>query len=279
MTISEWLSRAKAVLAETGCPDPAIDARWMAEDVLGMRRADLTFEGDRAVPADKLDTLEKMLARRAAGEPVQYILGRADFMGLSFEVSRAVLIPRQDTETLVETALIAVRRYEAPAVLDLCCGSGCVGLSLKSLAPHAKVTLADISFDALEVAHRNARALEADAALRQGDLFDAVKHKRFDVIAANPPYIPQGELAGLQHEVRYEPALALDGGADGLDFYRRIAEGAPKHMNPGGSIFLEVGAGQARDVLALLREHIDCADSGAVEDLNHIERVIWARMK
>ena len=279
MTISEWLSRAQARLAETGCPDPAIDARWMAEDALGMSRAELKFEGDSAVPAAKLRALDRMLERRAAGEPVQYILGRADFMGLPFYVDHSVLIPRQDTETLVESALIDVRRLSSPAVLDLCCGSGCIGLSLKSLAPHAEVTLTDVSDEALEIARRHARALEADVQLRRGDLFDAVKGRRFDVIASNPPYIPRRELAGLQREVQYEPALALDGGEDGLDFYRRIAAGAPAHLNHGGSVFLEVGAGEAGAALALLKTHIDCADSGAIEDLNHIDRVIWARMK
>ena len=279
MTISEWLSRAQARLAETGCPDPAIDARWMAEDALGLRRADLVFEGDCAIPDGQLERLEQMLERRAAGEPVQYILGRADFMGLSFYVDRSALIPRQDTETLVEAALIALRGQPAPAVLDLCTGSGCVGLSLKSLAPHAEVTLADISADALEIARRNARALGVDVALRQGDLFDAVRRGRFDVIACNPPYIPTGELEGLQREVRYEPRLALDGGADGLDFYRRIAAGAPAHLNPGGTIFLEVGAGEAEAVLALLRARLDCADTGVIQDLNRIDRVTWARIR
>ena len=279
MKISEWLSQAQARLAETGCPDPQIDARWMAEDALGMTRTELKFESDRALTPAQQAALGRMLERRAAGEPVQYILGRADFMGLQFHVDRGVLIPRQDTETLVETALIDVRRRPSPTVLDLCAGSGCIGLSLKSLAPQADVTLADISADALEIAKKNARALGVDAQLRHGDLFDAVRGRRFDIIASNPPYIPSGELPDLQREVRFEPALALDGGADGLDFYRRIAAGAPAHLNAGGAIFLEVGLGEAGAVLALLREAADCADSGVVKDLNGIDRVIWARMK
>lgn len=279
MNIAEWLDHARTQLADSGCPDPDIDARWMAEDTLGMTRAELKFESDRAVPAEALVRLDAMLQRRAAGEPVQYILGRADFMGLQFYVDRSVLIPRQDTETLVEAALIAVREYAAPSVLDLCTGSGCIGLSIKSLAPGAAVSLSDISRDALEVARRNMRALGVEAELHHGDLFRAVGRRRFDLIVSNPPYIPRGDLAGLQREVQFEPALALDGGPDGLDVYRRIAAEAPEHLNPGGSVYLEVGIGEAESVLSLLREHIDCADSGVIQDLNGIDRVVHVRSK
>ena len=240
----------------------------------------LVFEGDRAIPRHQLYRLEAMLDRRAAGEPVQYILGSADFMGLRFRVDGAVLIPRQDTETLVEAALIELRqRPGSPALLDLCAGSGCVGLSLASLAPNARITLADISPEALEVARANQKALGVKAELRQGDLFSAVGRERFDIIASNPPYIPTGALSGLQREVRFEPRIALDGGADGLDFYRRIAEGAADHLNPGGAIFLEVGIHQAQPVLDLVRAKLPCTQAGTVRDLNGIERVVFGKME
>ena len=279
MTISDWLRHAQGVLTETGCPDPGIDARWMAEDVLGMTRVDLKFEGDREVTPAQLTRLNGMLARRAAGEPVQYILERADFMGLIFHVDKRVLIPRQDTETLVEHALIELSQRGECRVLDLCTGSGCVGLSIASLAPLARVTLTDISRDALEVARMNAGRLSADVDIRHGDLYRAVGRRRFDLIVSNPPYIPHIQLADLQREVRHEPALALDGGRDGLDLYRRIAHEAPDHLNPGGAICLEVGIGEAPDVLALLRDALSPAGSGAVRDLNGIERVVWARTR
>lgn len=279
MTISEWLTHARDRLTQTGCPDPDIDARWIAEDALGMTRQGLVFEGDRAISRHQLYTLESMLDRRAAGEPVQYILGSADFMGLRFKVDHGVLIPRQDTETLVEAALIDLRqRPGQPTLLDLCCGSGCVGLSLASLAPHARITLTDISPEALEIAKANQKALEVRAELRQGDLFDALDRERFDVITANPPYIPSGELPALQREVRFEPALALDGGADGLDFYRRIAEAAPDHLNPGGALFLEVGIHQAPAVLELVKAHLPCTEAGTVRDLNGVERVVFGKI-
>ena len=280
MTITEWLTHARERLAQTGCPDPDVDARWIAEDALGMTRQDMVFEGDRAIPRAQLYTLESMLDRRAAGEPVQYILGSADFMGLRFRVDHGVLIPRQDTETLVEAALIELRQRPGhPTLLDLCCGSGCVGLSLASLAPHTHVTLADISPEALEIAKANQKALEVRAELKQGDLFNAVGRERFDVITANPPYIPSGELPALQREVRFEPALALDGGEDGLDFYRRIAEGAGDHLNPGGAIFLEVGINEGPAVLALLKEHLPCVQAGTAKDLCGVDRVVFAKTR
>ncbi|MBQ3269192.1 MAG: peptide chain release factor N(5)-glutamine methyltransferase [Clostridia bacterium] len=278
MTISDWLRRAQAALTASGCPDPAIDARWMAEDALGMTRQELTFESDRSIPPDALARLDAMLERRVDGEPVQYILGSADFMGLRFCVGPGVLIPRQDTETLAEAALVALRAMPgSPAVLDLCAGSGCIGLSLASLAPDARVTLADISREALEIARRNEKALGVRAELRHGDLYDAVGQARFDLIVSNPPYIPSGELATLQREVRFEPKLALDGGSDGLDFYRSIAAGASKHLNPDGAIYLEVGIGEAPAVLDLLRRALPHIETGTIRDLNGIERVVYGK--
>ena len=279
MNISDWLTHAASQLTASGCPDPRIDARWMVEDTLGMSRTELKFESDRAVPAEALARLEAMLARRCAGEPVQYILGSADFMGLKFQVSSGVLIPRQDTETLVEAALIALQGAgDDPRLLDLCTGSGCIGLSLASLVPRARVTLCDASREALEIAKKNMHALGVKVDIRHGDLFDAVGRAKFDLIASNPPYIPRGELSELQKEVQYEPRLALDGGPDGLDFYRRIASEAGSHLNPGGSVYLEVGIGQAPAVLELLKASLPCLEAGTIKDLNGIERVVFAKI-
>lgn len=279
MNISDWLRHAQAVLTASGCPDPQIDARWMAEDTLGMSRSELKFESDRALTGGQQSRLDAMLSRRASGEPVQYILGTADFMGLRFHVGPGVLIPRQDTETLVEAALIAVReRSGVPAVLDLCAGSGCIGLSIASLAPRAEVTLADVSRDALEYARKNLHELGVKAELRHGDLFAAVGREKFDIIVSNPPYIPRSELIQLQREVRYEPQLALDGGPDGLDLYRRIAQEAEGHLKPGGAMFLEVGAGQSDAVLELVKSKLPCLEAGTIRDLNGIERVVFAKI-
>ena len=277
MTIGEWLRHAKDALAESGCPDPQIDSRWIAEDTLGLSRPEMHFETERSLSPEEHERLEALLQRRVQGEPVQYLLHSACFMGLNFYVDSRVLIPRQDTETLVEAVIVALRQLEKPRMLDLCAGSGAIGLSVRTLVPGADVTLADCSRDALEVVRENARRLGVDVDIRHGDLFRAVWHQKFDLIASNPPYIPTGDLPLLQREVQREPQLALDGGGDGLEFYRRIAADAPEHLNPGGSIYLEVGAGQADAVRALLTERMECAEAGAINDLNGIPRVVWAR--
>lgn len=277
MTIGEWLRRARDVLAESGCPDPAIDSRWIAEDTLGLTRTELHFEAERSIDADVLENLEARLKLRAQGEPVQYILKSAYFMGQKFYVDNRVLIPRQDTETLVEAVIVALHEFPEADVLDLCAGSGAIGLSVKTLIPSARVTLTDVSKEALEVVRKNAHDLNVDVDIRHGDLFKAVGKDKFDLIVSNPPYIPRADLAGLQREVRREPMLALDGGQDGLDLYRRIAAEASAHLNPGGFIYLEVGIGEAEPVLALVTENIECAQAGVINDLCGIPRIVWAR--
>ena len=277
MTISEWMKSAIEALKASDCPDPEIDARWIAEDVLGMSAPELRFEAQYTPETEKQASLDDCLRRRCAGEPVQYILKRADFMGLRLYVDERVLIPRQDTETLAEAAIVALQGKANTNVLDLCAGRGAIGLSIATLVPGAHVTLADASAGALEVARKNAQELNVHADFRKGDLFHAVGREKFDLIVSNPPYIPSDELRKLQREVQFEPALALDGGADGLDFYRRIAAEAGAHLNPGGSIYLEVGAGQAEDVHEILRAQLDAAASGIQKDLNGIERIVWLR--
>ena len=279
MTITEWIKNAAEALENAGCPDPAIDARWIAEDLLNMTASALRFEGQNAIPSEKLEEMNACLQRRRMGEPVQYILRRGDFMGMRFYVDSRVLIPRQDTETLVESVIIALQGRHEPKVLDLCTGSGAIGVSIGTLVPGANVTLADISTGALEVAKKNAHDLGVEVTLRHGDLFKAVGREKFDMIVSNPPYIRSSEMEELQAEVKFEPAIALDGGLDGLNFYRRIAEEAPAHLNAGGSIYFEVGEGEARDVLDLLKNNLDCADCGIIKDLTGIERIVWARSK
>ena len=262
---------------QSGCPDPSVDARWIAEDALRMSPTELRFEGHNALKPRQLDEMNAYLTRRKQGEPVQYILQREDFMGLKLYVDKRVLIPRQDTETLVEAVIVELQTKKKPRVLDLCAGSGAIGLSIKSLVPGAEVTLSDLSTGALEVVKKNAHALEVEVSIRHGDLFAAVGREKFDLIVSNPPYIRASEMACLQREIQFEPAMALDGGLDGLDFYRRIASGAADHLNPGGCLYLEVGEGEAPDVLRMVRAGLNCKASGVLKDLNGIERIVWAR--
>ncbi|MBQ3575641.1 MAG: peptide chain release factor N(5)-glutamine methyltransferase [Clostridia bacterium] len=279
MTVSEWLSGAIHALEASGCPDPQVDARWIAEDMLHLTTAELRFAAQNELTDEQLSVLDHCLERRKQGEPVQYILGSADFMGLKFHVDSRVLIPRQDTETLVEAAIVELQMQGGKTVLDMCTGSGCIGLSIKSLAADAEVTLSDISRDALEVASKNAHALALDVKIRHGDLFKAVGREKFDLIVSNPPYLRTDEMHQLQEEVRFEPSLALEAGERGMDFYEKIATEVPKHLNPGGAIYLETGCEQARDVLALLEKHLDAQASGIIRDLCGVERVAWARSK
>lgn len=279
MTVSEWLSGAIGALEASDCPDPQVDARWIAEDMLKMSAAELRFAAQNELTDAQLDLLNICLDRRKTGEPLQYILGSADFMGLKFHVDSRVLIPRQDTETLVEAAIVELQARNSKKTLDMCTGSGCIGLSIKSLVPDADVTLSDISAAALEVAEKNARALSAEVKIRRGDLFKAVGREKYDLIVSNPPYLRTDEMEELQKEVRHEPFLALEAGDRGMDFYERIAAEAPKHLLPGGAIYLETGCEQARDVVELLNKHMDAQASGIIRDLCGIERVAWARSK
>jgi len=277
MTIADWLRHAAARLEASGCPDPKVDSTWIAENTLGMTRSGLVFGGTRDLNDDQLRRLNEALERRTAGEPVQYILGTAPFMGMEFIVTPDVLIPRQDTETLAEAVVVEARRRESAKLLDLCTGSGALGLCVASLCPDVQATLADVSAEALDVARANAHRLGVRATFRHGDMFAAVRHERFDVIACNPPYIPTAELDGLQREVQFEPRIALDGGVDGLSFYRTMAAEAPAHLNEGGAVLVEVGMGQAQDVRRLFDEGLGAREGGVIKDLNGIERVVWAR--
>lgn len=296
MTFRDWLTDAQQKLEASGCPDPHVDAAWLLEDMLGISTAQVRRYPDRIFTAEEEDLLARALSRRIAGEPLQYITGRADFMGLRFHVDPRVLIPRADTENLVEQALYLLKNTNKPhpAVLDLCTGSGAIGISIAKMFPKADVTLTDISPDALDIARMNAEINGVNVRFAQGDLFEAIGETKFDLVVSNPPYIPRADLAGLQREVQAEPKLALDGGESGLDFYRRIAREARFYLNPEGAVALEVGEGQARDVVALLEIGLGLPielhspvyagqtapfnyKSGIILDLNGVERVVWAR--
>jgi len=194
---------------------------------------------------------EKLLLRRINGEPVQYILGQWDFCGLPFYVGDGVLIPRPETEILARRAIEIAREIQTPVVVDLCAGTGCIGLTVAKNIPNAKVYLVEKSPEAFTYLKRNQESLNTqNAILIQGDILtDAFSQiPKCNLILSNPPYIPKNELPALQREVQREPAMALEGGIDGLLFYRAIAEKWAKHVKPGGVILLELGDGQYKDV-------------------------------
>lgn len=216
-------------------------------------------------PAALMPRLEELVSRRKSGEPLQYILGKWEFMGLPFYTRPCALIPRQDTETLCEEAL----SIGGKTLLDLCCGTGCIGVSLAKLGGF-EVTFGDISPDCLALARENAALNGVPGSFVLTDMFGNISDS-FDLICVNPPYIPTSELASLQAEVKREPVLALDGGADGLDFYRRIARDYATHLSPGGALLMEVGAGQAADVAEMFLK------AEIIKDICGIERVVAVR--
>ncbi|MBJ6724857.1 peptide chain release factor N(5)-glutamine methyltransferase [Geomesophilobacter sediminis] len=282
MPLERWdvlkvLNWTKGYLAEKGVENARLEAEWMLCEVLSLDRVGLYCNFDKPLSDAELTAYRSMVARRAKREPLQYILGTQEFMGLEFRVTPSVLIPRYDTEVLVNEAV--QRAPKTGAILDIGTGSGCVAISLAHLLPEARVTTVDVSPGAIEVARENAEKNGATVEFCEGSLFAPCAGRRFDMIVSNPPYIRKDELATLQPEVRdFEPMGALDGGADGLDFYRTIVAQAPAHLVDGGWLLFEVGAGQAPDVLGLLQKGGFGDSSFTAADPAGIDRVVGARL-
>ena len=266
-------------LREAGVEGAQLEARELLCHAAGKNREQFYPDMALYAPDPVEEKLAALVERRLAGEPVAYLIGEWEFYGLTLDVTPDVLIPRMDTEVLAERAILLARAAgEGARVLDLCAGSGCVGLAVAANVPTCRVVLADISEAALKICKGNVRRNELNArvtcvqadALQKPDaaLWD------FDVIACNPPYIPTGDLAGLDVSVRdYEPRSALDGGADGLDFYRAIAAQWGSALRLGGSLLFEVGINQAMDVAALL-ERSGFEDIQSTQDTQGIPRVV-----
>lgn len=278
MTIKQAMMQAVQAFEKAGVPDPRIDAELILCHLTGLDRMSMLMQGATTLTNEQEQRFSSLLLSRTRREPLQYLLGTQYFYGLPFQVDSRVLIPRQETETLCEWGVSHLRRLTNPRALDLCTGSGAIAVTLKHECPHANVTAADLSTDALEVAAANARLNQADVRFVQGDLWEPVQAETYDLILSNPPYIPTLDCDTLQHEVMQEPRMALDGGADGLDFYRRIAEGAPAHLSPAGLIAVEVGIGEAQDV-AVLFENAELCDVQIINDLYGVERIVSARRR
>ncbi|MDR1326481.1 MAG: peptide chain release factor N(5)-glutamine methyltransferase [Treponema sp.] len=258
MTIREIFYRACVRLRDAGIETPVLDAGVLLAAVLHTDRAGLIIAGERTVSEEAQGAYTRALERRLGGECVAYIVGRKEFWGLDFTVTPDVLVPRPDTETLVEAALShrATHRISGAngEILDLCTGSGSVAIALKHERPTSRVAASDISPAALAVARQNALRLLGDAEaihLIESDLFNKIDGQ-FDLITANPPYVPSALIASLAPEVRGEPLLALDGGNDGLDLIRRIVSGAKPHLKPGGVLLMEADSGEMDAITRLL---------------------------
>lgn len=271
MTLREAWNFGKKRLTAAEVPDADLDAWYLLEWCTGVSRSHYLAYPDEIISHDQEEQYRAALVKRERRIPLQQITGEQEFMGLSFYVNEHVLIPRQDTEILVEETARFLK--DGMQFLDLCTGSGCILLSLLHLKPGAEGTGADLSPEALKVAEKNRERLGAKAALIQSDLFDKIEGA-FDVIVSNPPYIKRTEIETLMDEVRlHEPYMALDGHEDGLYFYRKIAEEAPKYLRAGGGLFLEIGCDQGACVAELLRQQ-GFADVKVVKDLAGLDRVV-----
>jgi release factor glutamine methyltransferase len=238
-----------------GLETPRLDAELLLGQAIGIERLRILIEPERPLSADELSKYRELIKRRRAREPLAYLRGDREFYGRPFLVTKDVLIPRPDTETLVEVALARTKaRYAYGRALDLCTGSGCVAITFAKERPQWRVTATDVSEAALAVARKNAERLGLVWNFRmiRGDLFAPIADERFELITANPPYIPDAEVETLQPEVRvFEPRLALAGGVDGLDLVRRIVNEAPAHLVAGGTLAMEIMAGTGAEVMAL----------------------------
>lgn len=271
MTYREAVEFGTKCLTDAGVPDAALDAWYLLQMVCRIERSYYYVHGEEDITQDAQKEYEIAVQKRAEHIPLQYIIGEQEFMGLRFKVNSNVLIPRQDTETLVEQVLKIVK--PGMKVLDLCTGSGCVLISVLKNAPELTGMGSDISKTALLVAKENAKLHEVDAEWVRSDLFDNIT-ETFDVIMANPPYIPTGEILSLMPEVRdFEPENALDGGADGLDFYRKIAGQVKEYLNPGGYVYMEIGYDQGEAVSELMR-NAGFTEVEVIKDLARNDRVV-----
>ena len=252
---------------------PPLEARMLWQHILQVPRAWLIAHDDEPISQEHLQAYRNLEARRLAGEPMAYILGVREFMGHDFYVSPAVLIPRPETELLVETAVSLLGAREGASVLDLGTGSGAIAISIALASRSATVVATDLSEDALYVARRNAEVLGAEVEFHQGSWYQALPAgKVFDVIVSNPPYIPIRDPHLVQGDLRYEPTLALSDGHDGLAAYREIVAGAASYLKAGGSLYVEHGLGQASPVCDLLR-HAGFREVHSLPDLAGILRV------
>ncbi len=275
MTIAQLLQTATATLCAAGSDEPEANAQWLLAFVLNVTRTWVLANGDFEVPAKEQTVFERMLARKVGGEPLSHITGVQPFCGLEIVVTPAVLTPRPETEDLVEQVAAQFDRKGAYTFLDMCTGSGCIAVAIAKKFPNARVLAVDVSQEALKVAQENIRnhKLEERVQLLQSNLWEEVMGT-FDLIIANPPYIPTENLAGLTREVQHEPRLALDGGADGFEITRSLCQAADSFLNPGGLLALELDDGQAWP-LARGLEEIGWKAT-VKKDIFNVERFVFA---
>ena len=274
MVIKELLHNSITKLRESGNDNPVFEAHALFRRVLSISATDLVLMHDKKVSKSQEKKILSSIERRISGEPLQYILGVQEFMSLEFKVTQSVLIPRADTETLVEY-VINEKKNDGFTLLDIGTGTGCIPLSIAAYCPRAFVRGLDISTDAIKLAEENAKKLmlQSRVNFELCDILSDIPNGKYDIITSNPPYIETEVIGTLQTEVKdYEPRLALDGGTDGLKFYRRICEIAPNLLNPGGMLIFEIGYDQGDKVSSIMKNRFK--DVTVIKDLCSNDRVI-----
>ncbi len=284
MTVAEACRRGESRLTETGIDSARVDARLLMAHALGLSPATLPLRFRELISPESAEAYAAAVSRRAAREPLAYIIGDTEFMGLRFRCDQRALVPRPDTETLVLLAaqLLSAFALDRPTIADVGTGTGCIGVSLARMLPHSTVLLTDISPEALALAAENARANGVREQVRPlcgaflCPIFQAGLTADVAAVVSNPPYVPAGEIAGLEPEVsRHEPRIALDGGPDGLDAFRRLLQQAVE-LPALRLLALEVGIGQAEEVARMMTDHFGGWEVQVRADLGGIPRVVWA---
>ena len=276
VTIRELSAQIKSIFKQNNIENFIIESRCLLEYSLNLSHNQLIVNADTTIPDNVVQTVLKLADKRIGGYPLQYILGQREFFGLTFYVGEGVLIPRQDTEKLVECVLNSACLYPSPRIIDLCSGSGCIAISLKSNISDADVTAVEISENALKYLYKNDALNHTNIKICEGSVIDNVfcnKFAKYDIIVSNPPYLTLEDMNNLQKEVGYEPELSLFGGNDGLLFYSSITSLWRHHLSDNGMIFYEIGIGQETDVANILSSN-GFTDIKFYTDLNSIVRVV-----
>mgnify|MGYP001228598902 FL=1 len=281
-SLLEILNETTDFFLKSGIEEYRLHAELLLADVLGLNRLDLYLQFDRLITKSEVDLYREYVRKRVGGMPVQYVLGKTSFRYLDLVVTPDVLIPRHDTEILVDVALDYVGKLGVPKCLDLCCGSGAIALSIAYECKQAFIVGSDVSDSALKIAVRNSYLNQLNKRVYWvcSDLYDGLNFYDFDIITCNPPYIPSKEIQSLQPEIReYEPFLALDGGEDGLDYFRYILKEVTRYLAIGGSLILEVGDDQADTVTKLVGRSGYFESLSTVKDLKDRPRIIIGNKK
>ena len=274
MTIKQAITKGMIMLKSNNVESPKLKARLLLQYVLDKPRQYIIVYDNKEIDKQQQWQYFVNIEKLTKGIPLQHITHRQEFMKMDFFVDENVLIPRPDTEILVEEVIKIAQKYNSPRILDLCTGSGAIAISLKKFVPNADITAVDISEKALEIAQKNAEKLEAKINFVKSNLFDKLDNKKFDIIVSNPPYIRKDEIKKLSEEVQKEPKIALDGGEDGLDFDRIIAEQAINYLKTGSFLCFEIGYNQKNDVIKIIEDEQNYKNTYCKKDLYGNDRII-----